>query len=59
MRESTKLMTFDEFRSSSDVVAARHREHFRDRETAEELLRAGQVSALGWPEWPDDRAAKA
>lgn len=56
MQENVKLLSFDAFRSSSDAVAARHREHFADREAADALLREKKVVEKGWPEWPDGRA---
>jgi len=57
--QTAKLLSFDEFRASSDLVAARHREHFSDPETADALLREGKVSEMGWPEWPDGRPVTA
>lgn len=62
MSENAKLMNFDEFRAACDapaggvslIEAARQQlDHFRDRATAEALLRPGAISVLAWVMWKD------
>ncbi len=56
MSKSETLMTFEEFRAGATQFgeAVRQQLNFlRDTAAADEVLRPGKISALGWIPWDD------
>jgi len=61
MAETTKLLSFEEFRAVRDTPLAeavrQARAFSRNRAAAEQVLRTAEVQSLGWAVW--DGVAKA
>ena len=55
MSETTKLMSFQEFRASAgelfEQAVRQQREFFRDAAAADEVLRPGVISLGTWVQW--------
>jgi hypothetical protein len=55
MSENTKLMSFEEFRTSAGEqfgeAVRQQREFFREAAAADEVLRPGAISMGGWVQW--------
>jgi hypothetical protein len=54
MSKNEKLMTFEEFRAGATQFGEAMRQQLqflRDRAAADEILRPGTISALGWIPW--------
>jgi hypothetical protein len=56
MSESTKLMSFEEFRAAEaqpfGEAVRQQREFFRDAAAADAVLQPGAIRLAGWAEWP-------
>ncbi len=56
MSEREKLMNFEEFRALGaqpfGEAVRQQLQFFRDTRAADEILRPGKLSAMGWAEWP-------
>ncbi|MFP5246627.1 MAG: hypothetical protein ACLGH0_08025 [Thermoanaerobaculia bacterium] len=57
MLETTKLMTFEEFRASCNDVVRQQRSFFRDAASAEQIVRLTALSLLQWVMWKDPDGA--
>lgn len=56
MSETTKLMSFQEFRAATGEHAEavrQQQEFFRDDAAADEIRRPGAISMSGWVKWAD------